>query len=216
MTTRMAQMTQGSGVDPFDAVVTHHDIEHAQNCLRFAGEQRLVAQVDQIATQLEIIINGPGLFAGGERQNRLIKQLQQHLIQLADTSRDAIEIFHHPLDRLIAFTLVIQALRHAELAIEQQPIIVAGQGEVQGKADTPEKFLAFVEFAALRVGEETKANHLIQRGGTKMASGDPLQRMDIAQTTRTALDVRLQIIAGTVVTLVAFLLFFNFGGKEGG
>ncbi len=216
MTTRMAQVTQGGGVDPFDAVITHHDVEHAQDCLRLSPEQRFVAQVDQIATQLEIVINRPGLFVGGERQNRLIKQLQQHLIQFADTPRDPIEIFHHPLDRLIALALIIQALCHAELAIKQQAIIVAGQGEVQGKADAPEKCLTFVEFAALRVGEETKADHLIQRGGAKMASGDPLQRMNVPQATGAAFNVRFKVIAGAVITLVALLLLFNFGGEKAG
>ena len=87
---------------------------------------------------------------------------------------------------------------------------------MQGKTYAPEKRLTFVEFAALSVGKETKADHLIQCSGTKMSSGNPLQRMDVSQATGTAFDIRLEVLTGAVITLVALLLLINFGGEKAG
>ncbi len=47
-----------------------------------------------------------------------------------------------------------------------------------------------------------------------MTSGDPLQCMDIAQAAGAAFNIRLQIIAGTVIALVALVLLFYFGGVK--
>ena len=47
-----------------------------------------------------------------------------------------------------------------------------------------------------------------------MATGHPLQRMDIAQAAGTAFDIRLQVVAGAVITLVALILLFHFGGVK--
>ncbi len=127
MAARVAQMAQGGGVDPGDGAVAHHDVEHPQNRLRLADKQRFVAQIDQRAAQLEFVINAARLLGGRQGQNGFVEQLQQHLVQLADPAGDAEEIFHHVLNRLVAFALIIQALRHAELAVKQQAVIVARQ-----------------------------------------------------------------------------------------
>ena len=119
MTARVAQMTQGGGVDPGDVAVTHHHVKHAQNGLRLANKQRLVAQIDKRAAQLEVIIQHARFFIGGEREDRLVEQLQQHLVKFADAARDAVEIFHHMLNRLVAFAFITQALSHAQLTIKQ-------------------------------------------------------------------------------------------------
>ncbi len=47
-----------------------------------------------------------------------------------------------------------------------------------------------------------------------MTSGDPLQCMDIAQAAGAAFNIRLQIIAGTVIALVTLVLLFYFGGVK--
>ena len=46
MTTGVAQVAKRGGVDAGNAAVTHHHKEHAQNRLRFADEQRVIAQID--------------------------------------------------------------------------------------------------------------------------------------------------------------------------
>ena len=115
---RVAQVAKGRRVDAGDVAVTHHNIEHAQDCLRFADKQRVVAQVNQRAAQLKIIIDGPRLFIFGESEDCFIKQLEQHVIQFADPPGDAEKILHHVFDRLIAFAFVAQSAGDAELAVE--------------------------------------------------------------------------------------------------
>ena len=44
-----------------------------------------------------------------------------------------------------------------------------------------------------------------------MAAGHPLQGMNIAQAAGATFDIRLQVVAGAVIALVALILLFNFG-----
>ncbi|VTR61751.1 Uncharacterised protein [Serratia fonticola] len=76
--------------------------------------------------------------------------------------------------------------------------------------------MAFVQFVALGLGQEAKTDHLIERGGAEMAAGHPHQRMNITQATGAALDIRLQVVAGAVIALVALLLLDQLGVKEFG
>ena len=174
MAARVAQMAQGGGVDPGDGAVAHHGVEHPQDRFRLADKQRFVAQIDKRTAQLEFVIDRARLFVRRQGQNGLVEQLQQHLVQLGDPAGDAEEILHHLLNRLVTFPLVIQALRHAELAVKQQTVIVAGDLQMQGKADAPQQVQTLVELVTLRLGQEAKADHLVQRGGAEMATGDPL------------------------------------------
>ena len=75
MTSRVTQQAHGGGVNTFDFAVTHHQVEHADNGFRLAFEQGFVTQVDQIAAQLEMLIQRTWLFIRANRQNRFIKQL---------------------------------------------------------------------------------------------------------------------------------------------
>ncbi|XPE46406.1 hypothetical protein ACNKHO_01190 [Shigella flexneri] len=50
-------------------------MEHAQNGLRLADQQRFVTQIDKRAAQLKIVVDRPGFFVFGEGEDRLIEQL---------------------------------------------------------------------------------------------------------------------------------------------
>ncbi len=136
------------------------------------------------------------------------------MVQFADPPRNAEIVFHHPLDWLVAFTAVVQALRHAELTIKQQAVIVATDLQMQGEANAPEDVQTFIQFGAFCQRQEAKADHFIQRGSAKMAAGDPLQSMNIAQAAGAAFDIRLQVVARAVIALVALILLFHFGGVK--
>lgn len=47
-----------------------------------------------------------------------------------------------------------------------------------------------------------------------MAAGHPLQRVNVAQSARTAFNIRLQVIAGAVVALVTLILLIDLRGEE--
>ena len=132
------------------------------------------------------------------------------MVQLAHATGDAIEVFHHVFDRLIAFASIFQPLGDAELTIEQQTVVVAIKFKVQGKANAPQQMQTFVKLVTLGLGEEAKADHFIERGGAKVTAGDPLDGVDVAQAAGAAFNVRFQIVAGTVVALVACLLLGDF------
>ncbi len=72
-------------------------------------------------------------FSVASSADGLVEQLQQHVVQLADAPRHAVEVFHHALDRLVAFAFIAQQLRHAELAIEQQAVVVTRQHQCNAK-----------------------------------------------------------------------------------
>ena len=85
---------------------------------------------------------------------------------------------------------------------------------MQGKTDAPQQVQTLIQLVTLRFGEKAKADHLIERGGAEMATGHPLQGMNIAQAAGAAFDIRLQVVAGAVVALMAHLLFIDFGGEK--
>lgn len=153
-------------------------------------------------------------FGSVQRQDGLVEQLQQHVVQLADAPRHAVEVFHHAFDRLVAFAFIAQQLRDAELAIEQQAVVVTRQHQVQREADAPQEALALVQLVALGLGEETEADHFVQRGGAEVAARHPQQRVDVTQAAGAAFDIRLQVIAGAVVALVALLLLVDLGVEK--
>ncbi len=138
------------------------------------------------------------------------------MIQLAHPAGHAIEIFHHPFDRLIAFALILQELSDVKLSVEKQAVIVTRQHQVQGKADTPQETLALQQLVAFGFRQKSKSDHFIQRRCAEVTACDPQNGMDIAQAARAAFDIRFQIVAGAVIAQMALVLFFNFGTKEVG
>mgnify|MGYP000320344065 CR=1 FL=1 len=152
MTARMAQMTQRCGVDPGDRAIANHGVEHPQDRFRLTDKQRFVAQIDKRAAQLEFIIDRPRFFVRRQGQDRFVEQLQQHLVQFSDATGNAEEILHHVLNRLVTFTAVVEALRHAELTVKQQTVIVAAKLEMQGKTDPPEQVQTLIQLVSLSLG----------------------------------------------------------------
>ena len=162
MTAGMTQMAQRSGVNSADRAITHHDVKHPQYRLGFANKQVVVAQINQRAAQLKVVINRTWFFIGGQGEDRLVEQLQQHVVQFADPSCDAEIVFHHPLDRLVAFTAVVQALRHAELTIKQQTVVVTTNDQMQGKANAPQDMQTFIQLGTFCLRQKAETDHFIQ------------------------------------------------------
>ncbi|MNI41519.1 hypothetical protein D3C73_957740 [compost metagenome] len=108
MAARMTQLAHCGGINAFDLAVAYHQVEHPHDGFRLADKQRFITQVDQIATQLEIVVQRTWFFRRVQRQNCLVEQLQQHMIQLADAARHAIKILHHAFNRFVAFPLITQ------------------------------------------------------------------------------------------------------------
>ena len=161
MAAGVAQMAQRRGVDAGDSAVAHHHIKHAQNGLRFANKQRVVTQIDKGAAQLEIIIDRAWFFILGQGEDSLLKQLKQHLIQLAHPAGNAEEVLHHMLNRLVAVAFIAEPAGDAELAVEKQTVVIAREFEMQRETDAPQLMQTLIEFIALGFGQKAEADHLI-------------------------------------------------------
>ncbi len=210
---RFAQLAQGGGVDTGNLGMLGHLVEEAQDGGGLAGEQLGVYRINEAATELELVGKAAHIH-GAVAKDRLVKQLQQHLVELGDPPHRLVEALHHLLDRRVAFPLEAQHLGHGALAVEQQAVIPFVDGHVQGKAHLPEEILAVEQFAILGPVEKAVAGHLEQGGGTEVATGDPGEGLDVAQAARIALEIRLQLVGGAEKLLVPLGLLLALGAKE--
>ncbi len=210
---RLAQLAQGGGVDAGNLRVLGNLVEEAQDGGGIAAEQLAIHRIDEAPAQLELV--GEAAYVhGGVAEDRLVKQLQQHLVELGDPSHRLIEALHHLLDRGVAFPLETQHLGHGALAIEQQPVVALVDGHVQGEAHLPEEILAVEQLAILGPVEKTVAGHLEQCGGAEVAASHPGQGLDVAQSPRIALEIRFELVGGAEKLLVALGLLFALGLEE--
>lgn len=126
MASCMAQMTQGGGVDPGDRAVAHHGVEHSQDRFRFANEQRFVAQIDKRAAQLKFVINRTRFSSAVSA--RIASSNSCNSIWFSSETRRVTrkKSFIICSTGSLPSPRPIQALRHAELSVKQQAVIVAG------------------------------------------------------------------------------------------
>ena len=123
----MAQLTERAGMNTGDGVIAGHAVKHPHNGRGILTEQRITDKPDTVAVQLKILIKWFwGIVVPGV-QNSFVEQLQQHLIEFGHAAGDAVIGFHHPLDRLIVFAVISELLRHTELAVKQQAVVVAAE-----------------------------------------------------------------------------------------
>ncbi len=210
---RLAQLAQGGGVDAGNLRMLGNLVEEAQDGGGIAAEQLAIHRIDEAPAQLELVGEAAHVH-GGVAEDRLVKQLQQHLVELGDPSHRLIEALHHLLDRGVAFPLEAQHLGHGALAVKQQPVVALVDGHVQGEAHLPEEILAVEQLAILGPVEKTVAGHLEQGGGAEVAASHPGQGLDVAQSPRIALEIRFELVGGAEKLLMALGLLFALGLEE--
>ena len=151
------------------------------------------------------------------QQDALAEILQQHLVEAAELHDRAVIALHELFDgqvRIVA--LVAEPSRQCALMVEQETVLATAGQQVQRKADAPQVLLPFVQGVVFLLGEESMLHQLAQAVGAKMSLCDPVDHLDVAQPSRGALDVGLQLVGGVVVASVALRLFFHLGAEEFG
>ena len=118
----LAQLAQGGGVDAGNLRVLGYLVEESQDGGRIPAEQLGVHRIDEAAAQLEFVADAAHVH-GGVAENGLVKQLQQHLVELGHPSHRLVEALHHLLDRAVALALEPQHLGHGALAVEQEAVV---------------------------------------------------------------------------------------------
>ncbi len=93
--------------------------------------------------------------------------------------------------------------------VEQQTVLAPAGENVQPESDLPQEVLARYQLAQLLAREEAVRDELIERVGAEVTLGDPADRLDVAQAPGARLDVRLEIVGGVEIAVVALGLFLD-------
>ena len=169
-----------------------------------------VAVEDVVARDLEVVVADLEARIHRHRrdvrpgEDRLAKQLQQHFVQQAHVHRRAVVALHELLDReRVSRILVAEHLREPDLVIEQQPVLATVGQHVQREADLPQERLRGLQLAQLALRQEAVLDQLIERVAAEVTLRDPADRLDVAQPARARLHVRLEVVRGVVIAVMA-------------
>ena len=98
--------------------------------------------------------------------------------------------------------------------VEQQTVLAATGHGVQREADLPEEALRSLEPPHFGGRQEAEGGELVEGLGAEVALGDPGDGLDVAQSTRTCLDVGFQVVGGVVRLGVPVGLLADLGLEE--
>ena len=97
---------------------------------------------------------------------------------------------------------------------EDQPVLGASGEDVQRVPHPPEELPARLEGAQLLIREKAVIDQLAEGLRTEMAPRHPGDRLNVAQTSGTLLDVRFEVVGGVVELVVACALLEHLGLEE--
>ena len=185
-------------------------------------EQRgRLAREHLVVGRLEIAVAALEARAERERrlvlveQNRLLEELQQHLVEPADLHDRPVVALHELLDgERKARVLVAEHLRELHLMVEQKPVLAAPREQVQAEADSPQERLRLDQDPHLALGQELVLDELLETRHAEMPTREPADHLDVAEAPRAAFDVRLEVVGGVVVAAVARGLLVYLRAKE--
>ena len=208
-----ADEADGLGAHAAQLRVLLQEHEQLEQRRRIAGEYLGMGDLQIIVADLEARVDGHRRAALGEYG--LAKQLQQHLVEQAHVHHRAVVLLHELLDReREARILVAEELRELDLVVEQQPVLAPAGEHVQPEPYFPQERLARLELAQLLAGQKAVRHQLIERVGAEMALRDPADGLDVAQAAGARLDVRLEVVGGIEIAVMALGLFLDLGLEE--
>ncbi|GIX22614.1 MAG: hypothetical protein KatS3mg121_1397 [Gammaproteobacteria bacterium] len=149
--------------------------------------------------------------------DRFLEQLQEQLVEPLEL-RDGAEVLLHELfdGQVRLVTPVTETLGEFALMVEQQPVFAPPGDVVEEEADAPQQPPALEQRLELLVGEEAQAGEVFQPVGAEVAARDPEHRLDVAQSARALLEVRLEAVGGVAELGVPALLLGELGLEEVG
>ena len=139
----------------------------------------------------------------------------QHGGEIAYVLGDQEVVLHEALDRnqAGARARIAQPFGEHRLHVERQPLLGPAGDEVQMAAHRPEEFLAAAKRGALG-GSEDRRFLVPGIAADSQILGQPLQRVQIAQTAFSILDIGLDAIARFARPPVALVALGELGGDE--
>jgi hypothetical protein len=149
------------------------------------------------------------------QEDRLAKQLQQHLVEPIELLDGAVVLLHELLDGKVVRTVFeAELVGEGALILEQEPVLAPPGDAVQREADPPQQGLPLDQRVVFRFGQKAVPDQLMQGLGVEVAFGDPADHLDVAQAARVFLDVGLEVVGGAAVFLPACALLPGLGGEE--
>ena len=158
-----------------------HQRENLDQRMRPAAEDLVAARLDEAAAQRKALVQVVWLGWLRGAQDVLFQHLQQHVVEAAERLDRAVVELHELLHRKIVILIdVAEHLRHPHLVVEQQPVLAAASGHVQGKAHPPQEILAGKQFVAFGLGQKAPVAQFGEAAGVVMPLGNPGDGVDVA------------------------------------
>ena len=203
----------GRGAHAVESLVLLQQREQLEERRGAALEDVLADRFEGAVAHLEARIQRPRRLALGE--DRFAEQLQQQLVQQAHVHDRAVVALHELLDReRVGGVLIAEALRQADLVVEQQPVLAPPGEGVKPEAHLPQKRLRLLEAAQLRDREEPVGREPVEGLGAEVTLRDPGDGLDVAQPPGPGLDVGLEVVGGVVGLQVPRGLLAHLGLEE--
>ncbi len=141
--------------------------------------------------------------------------LADQIAELGDAHHHPVVLLHEALDGQLGIAVfVTEEGGKAALVVEQQAVLGPSGEHVQAIAHLPEKLLGGGQQAMFAFGNEPLVDHGLQVEGAELATRDPEDGLDVAQTAGGTLDVGLQVVLGVVVLGMTSALLVALGKEE--
>ena len=212
-----AYEANGAGAHTLQLRVLLQQQEHLQHGQREACERPRVHDLEIAVAGLEAAIDGHRFTELVVQQDGLFEQLQQHFVEPLHLDHAPVVVLHELFDRQVGSGIgVTELVGECALMFEQQAILMPAGQQVQGVAHAPQMLFAALELTVFAVVQKAMLDQRRHGVDAEMALGDPANGLDIAQPTRTFLQVGFKVLAAVVELGVAHPLFLDLGGEECG
>jgi len=150
-----ADLADGAGAYPLELRVGLHQVEQLQNGHRQVLEKGLGGGLQIAVSGLKALVDGDRRVQVALEDDRLLEQLQQHLIEPVQPGGGAVVTLHQLLHRqVVAMVAVAELGRQAALVVQQQPVFAAAGEAVQAVADLPQQRLPLHQVPVFGLGEK--------------------------------------------------------------
>ena len=197
-------------------LVLRHQQEGPQDAVRVAVEGIGDAQVEQFAAGDEGLVEWYRRLVGRVKQPQF-DVLQHDGVHLGDRlGRPVVALHQHFACAACRGGVVTGALGHGLLHIEHEPVLAPAGHEVQPGADFLDATFAAADQTRFLRRDEPVASKLRPARAVAAGAGEPQQHMQVAQSARAFLHVRLEAVRRLVVLDVTLPLLEHLCAEVGG
>ena len=193
------------------------DLEQGE---RMAPEDVPVHDLDLPAAHLEAPIEAPDRRPALPVEKALAEELEQQLVQPAEGLDGPVVALHELLDAEVVVGVAVPEMRRdRDLAIEEQAVLAAAGEVMERAARLPQEVLAVAQAPELLFGQESVIEEVAEPRHrplvrTEVAPRHPRDGLDVPESARSFLHVRLEVVARVAVAQVPLALLALLGVKE--